>query len=132
MTQIKADRILELSTSTGFGDIALAGAIVGYRTFSSVCADGDTFEYFAEAIDTNGAATGDWETGLATWHTGNIMTRTGIYSSSNAGVAVIWTSGTKRIALSIVSETMNTIDENFAAMAVSLIDLQTLVITNIN
>lgn len=103
MARIVADRVLESSTTTGTGSYTLAGAVLGYRAASAVCANGDTFTYFAEEVNVNGVANGGWEIGLGTWGTGGILARTTVYSSSNANAAVSWTAGTRRIGLSLVS-----------------------------
>lgn len=103
MARIVADRVLETSTTTGTGTYTLAGAVTGYRAASSVCANGDTFTYFAEEVNVNGVANGGWEIGLGTWGTGGTLARTTVYSSSNANAAVSWTAGTRRIGLSLVS-----------------------------
>jgi hypothetical protein len=103
MARIVADRVLETSTTTGPGSYTLAGTINGYRTAGSVCANGDTFTYYAEDVDINGRPLGGWETGLGTWSTGNILARTTVYASSNAGAAVSWAAGIRRIALSFIS-----------------------------
>jgi len=103
MALIVADRVQETSTTTGTGALTLLGAVTGHRAASAVCANGDTFTYYAEAIDANERPTGAWETGLGTWGTGNILTRTTIYASSNANAAVSWAAGTKRIGLGLVS-----------------------------
>lgn len=103
MALIVADRVLETSTTTGTSAYTLTGAITGYRTAASVCVNNDTFTYFAEDVDGFGRPQGGWETGLGTWGTGNILTRTTIYSSSNANAAVSWAAGTRRIGLSVNS-----------------------------
>jgi hypothetical protein len=100
MPLITADRVLETTTSTGTGPLTLAGAISGFRTFGSVCANLDTVYYSAWAVDAAGQPTGAWECGLGTWGTGGVLTRTTVHSSSNAGAAVNFSAGTKRIALS--------------------------------
>lgn len=129
MTHIVADRVVEISTTIGTSPYVLLGLVTGYRTASSVCTNGDTFEYYAEDIDANGALTGAWETGLGTWSTGNILARTTIYASSNLNNAVPWLVGTRRIALAITSDTFNSITSNFATLATSLINTQTLLVT---
>ena len=103
MAIIVADRVLETSTTVGTGAYTLAGAVTGYRAASTVCANGDTFTYYADDVDAYGRSLGAWETGLGTWGTGGILTRTTIYSSSNANAAVSWAAGTRRIALALVS-----------------------------
>lgn len=108
MARINADRVLETSTTTGVGAYALAGAVTGYRAFSAVAANGDTVSYYAEDVDVNGKPLGGWETGIATWNTGNTLTRTTIKASSNANAAVSWAAGTRRIALGLVAADVNT------------------------
>ena len=81
------DRIKETSTSTGTGNIALAGAVSGFRSFSSVFANADTF-YYTIASQTNG----EWEVGLGTWNTGNTISRS-VIASSNANALVNFSSG---------------------------------------
>lgn len=111
MALIIADRVLETSTTTGSGAYTLAGAVNGdYQAASAVCANGDTFYYYSEGVDTNGNPDGSgWETGLGTWGTGNTLTRTTVRGSSNAGVAVVWAAGTRRIALALTTDFINTL-----------------------
>lgn len=88
MTLIVADRVKETSETTGTGPFALAGAMMGYRAFSSVCAAGDTCYYAAQAVNSSGAATGEWEVGLGTIGTGNTLSRTTVLASSATSFAV--------------------------------------------
>jgi hypothetical protein len=104
MALIVEDRILETSTSTGTGDFTLAGALLGYKAFSAVCATNDTFYYMIEAIDANGAPTGDWESGLGTYSASNTLTRTTVSRSSNSNAAVSFAAGTKRVSISSVAQ----------------------------
>lgn len=101
MAYIVADRVLETSTTTGTGAFALAGAISGFRAFSTVCAVSDTLPYYIEAVDVGGTPTGDWEVGIGTYSGANTLTRTMVTGSSNAGSAVNFTAGTKRVGLGI-------------------------------
>jgi hypothetical protein len=106
MSLIIEDRVLETSTSTGTGDFALAGALTGYRAFSAVCTTNDTFYYMIEAIDLNGAPTGDWEAGLGTYSAANTLTRTAVSRSSNSNAAVSFSAGTKRVAISAIARSL--------------------------
>lgn len=101
MAHIFEDRIFELSTSTGTGDIALAGAVTAYRAFSSVLTIGDTLPYMIEAVDSNGKPTGDYEYGLGTYSAASTITRTTVRGSSNAGAAVNFAAGTKFVQLAV-------------------------------
>ena len=95
MAFITADFCKETSTFTGLGAILLAGARAPARTFSSVCANGDTFHYAISNTSIN-----EWEVGLGTYNTGaNSITRTTVLSSSNGGAAVNFGVGTKFVDL---------------------------------
>lgn len=109
MALIIADRVLETSTTTGTGAYTLAGAVLGYRAASAVCANGDTFYYYAEDVDVSGVPSGGWETGIGTWGTGSILTRTTVHASSNANSAVNWAAGTRRIALGLTAAAWQTV-----------------------
>lgn len=98
MAFVSADRVKETTTTTGAGDITLAGAMTGMRAFSSVMADGDTCYYTIQAVDGTGAVTGDWEVGMGTFHTGGTMSRTQIRSSSTGSILAL-ASGTKQVWL---------------------------------
>jgi hypothetical protein len=100
MALIYADRVQEASSTTGTGALTLSGAIAGFRTFGAVCANTDTAYYAAWGVDASGVPTGEWETGLGTWGTGGVLTRTTVSASSNANAAVNFGAGVKRVALS--------------------------------
>lgn len=103
MTLIVSDRVVETSTTTGTGALTLAGAVTGYRRFSAKMSVGDTGYYTIEGIDTSGNPTGEWETGLGTYSSANILTRTTVSDSSNAGAAVNFSAGTKRVFLNLIA-----------------------------
>lgn len=91
MALIIKDRVQETTTTTGTGAVSLGGAVTTFVTFSSVMANADT-TYYAIISST------DWEVGLGTYATsGNTLTRTTVYASSNAGAAVNFTAGTKYV-----------------------------------
>lgn len=93
-----ADRVKETTTTTGTGDITLAGAATGFRTFAAVCSDQDIAWYGLQAVDGNGRPTGAWEIGVGRYNaSGNTLTRSMIFSSSNAGAPVNLAAGTKQI-----------------------------------
>ena len=124
---IRADRVCEATLTVGSGAYALAGAILGYRPFSGVCAVGDTFNYFAEALDANGALNGAWETGTGTYAAGNTFTRTAIAGSSNGGSPVNWVAGTKRVALTITAGSLDAMTALEINLATRLIQTQSIV-----
>lgn len=95
MTLIYADRLFEVSMSTGTGDFALTGATTGYRAFSAVCSISDTIPYVIFAVDSNGNPSGAWEVGIGTYSALNTLARTTVQASSNGGAAVNFSAGTK-------------------------------------
>ena len=101
MTHIIEDRVLELSTSTGSGAFALAGALTGFRALSSVMSVADTCWYYIEAIDADGDPTGAYEWGLGTYSAVNELTRTTVRGSSNGGAAVVFAAGNKLVGMGV-------------------------------
>lgn len=91
MSRVVGDRIRETATTTGIGDISLLGAVDKFVAFSTAAADLDTVNY---AIVHRTAS--EWEVGLGTWRTGNVLERTTVHASSNAGAAVNFSAGTNR------------------------------------
>lgn len=110
MALIKADRVKETSTSTGATTFALAGAVVGFRAFSSVCSVGDTFYY---VIDSDSGS--EWETGLGTYSAANTLTRTTVYASSNSGSIVTFSAGTKNVYISLTGRQIDTVSASPSA-----------------
>lgn len=100
------DSVVETSTTTGTGAFTLAGALTGYQRFDDVCAVTDKAYYLIEAIDGNGDRTGEWETGLGTYSATDTLTRTITHDSSNAGAAVNFAAGTKRVSLTLTGNQM--------------------------
>lgn len=110
MPKQRADGVLETSITTGTGSYALLGGVAGYRAMSAIpsIADGDTLEVYVEGVDGSGVPDGSgYEHGVYTWRTGNTLERTRIKSSSNGGAAVAWSSGTRRIGLTLLASEYN-------------------------
>ncbi len=88
MALVIKDRVKETTTTTGTGTYTLAGAEVGFQSFSAI-GNGNTTYYTV----TDG---GDWEVGIGTYTaSGTTLARTTILSSSNSGNAVDWSAGEK-------------------------------------
>lgn len=106
MPHITADRVRDTATTTGTGAFTVTGsAPVSYRTFSAVCATSDTF-YYCIAHQT----ADEWEVGLGTYSALNQITRTTVLRSSNAGVAVNFTAGTKDVFITLSAD--RTVEQN--------------------
>lgn len=92
------DRVKETTTTTGTGDITLAGAATGYCAFSSVFSVGD------QQVPYTIAGTSEWECGLGTYSASNTLRRDKVYASSNSNAAVSFSAGTKDVFLSAIAD----------------------------
>lgn len=119
MAHISEDRILETSTTVGTGNLTLAGAVTGYRTFASVMATTDTCLYAVWGVDGNGSPTGEWEGGIGTYSALNTLTRTTVLESSNAGALVTFSAGTKYVSITLLAAKTGQFD-NLGAMTMPL------------
>lgn len=99
MAHIAADRVQETTTTTGTGTLTLAGAVAGYKTFSSRMATSDTCWYCI--VD---SATGAWETGLGTLASSTTLARTTVIESSNSDALVSFAAGTKNVFLTALAD----------------------------
>lgn len=99
MALLYADRVLETSTTTGTGTYSLAGAVTGYQGFVAGIGGTNSCFYCAMDVDASGVPQGGWEVGLGTVTDASpdTLSRTTILASSNAGAAVNWGAGTRRI-----------------------------------
>ncbi len=99
MTFIYSDRVKDTSTTSGTGPMTVSGgAPSGFQTFSAVCAVNDTFYYCIED-----PIAGAWETGEATYTGTNVVARTTVRESSNAGALVNFASNIKNVFLTPVA-----------------------------
>jgi hypothetical protein len=90
MPLVLADRVKELTTSTGTGTITLAGAVTGYQSFS-VVGNGNTTHYVI-------AGGSQWEVGIGTYtSSGTTLSRDSVLASSNSGLLVNFSAGTKDV-----------------------------------
>ena len=96
MALVVKDRVQETTTTTGTGTVTLAGAVVGFQSFS-VIGDGNTTYY---AITSGN----DFEVGLGTYtSSGTTLSRDTILESSNAGSAITL-SGTSNVFVTYPAE----------------------------
>lgn len=93
-----ANRVKETSTTTGTGALTLAGAVTGYRTFSSAIGTNNKCYY---TIEHQTAA--EYEIGIGTVGSGT-LTRSLVLESSNSNAAVNFSSGTKNVFVSATAE----------------------------
>jgi hypothetical protein len=122
VAHVTDDRVLESTTTTGTGALALGGALTGFMPFANARrADnatamqvGDTCWYALWAVDASGNATGVYEQGLGTYSAASTLTRTAILRSSNANAVVTLAGGTKYVAISALASRTLQLDNELA------------------
>lgn len=115
MAHINADRIKETTTTTGTGAIALAGAVVGFRSFlAAPMANNDTCSYVI--VSATGLA---FETGIGTFTSPSTLARTTVQSSSNANAAVNFGAGSKDVFIGPTAGTLVPYDPVTGALGLS-------------
>jgi len=98
MAHVTPDRVCETSTTTGTGNMTLAGARTGFRSFSGASvANNDTCYYCIEAVDANFVPTGEWECGIGTYVSATPALARTTMTSSSTGSAVSFAAGTKLV-----------------------------------
>lgn len=92
MAFVLADRVKETTTTTGTGTITLAGAQLGYQSFSAIGNGNITYYTIA------GQGSSEWEVGIGTYtSSGTTLSRDTVLASSNSGSAVNFSAGTKDV-----------------------------------
>ncbi len=89
-----ADRVRETTTTTGTGNITLAGAVTGFRTFNAAFGTNVLFYY---VIDSDGGT--EWEVGEGYLSGSTTLVRKEVKSSSNSNALVNFSAGTKRVTV---------------------------------
>lgn len=107
------DRVKETSTTTGTGDITLAGAETGFQSFGDRLSVGDQTFY---TIEDNAGA---FEIGLGTYSALNTLNRAEVYSSSNSDTLVDFAAGSKRVFITYPALRSVT-DQQAVAFAIAL------------
>lgn len=92
------DRVMETSTTTGTGDITLAGAVVGFRTWNTGLGQNIFADYAIVAVDANGTPTGEWEVGEGYLSAATTLVRT-TPGAGSAATPVSFSAGTKQVFL---------------------------------
>lgn len=103
MALVLADRVQETTTTSGTGTLTLAGAVAGYRTFSTGIGNGNTTYYCI--YDSLAQA---WEIGLGTVGSGTLA-RTTVYSNSLGNTSQITLAGNSASVFAVytASKTVN-------------------------
>jgi hypothetical protein len=116
-----ADRVKDLTTSTGTGAITLAdSAPTGFRTFSAAFGTGSTVVNYC--IDD---LAGRWEVGRGTFNGTTGLTRTTVLSSSNDNALVTFVAGSKTVFCTAPATLLDTAADYRAANFVAGTDYLT-------
>lgn len=120
MAYVVDDDILETSAVTGTGTPTTLGAVSGFKALASALRMdgtaiqvGDLFPYSIFGVDASGNRTGEWEAGIGTLASSTTFTRTAL-RSSNANALVVFSAGTKYIAVSAIASRMPHFDNEGA------------------
>lgn len=97
-----ADRVKETATTTGTGDITLAGAVAQFETFTANFATNDKFYY--AIVGQTGT---EWEVGQGHLSGATTLVRAVVLQSSNADALVSFSAGTKDVFVTIPGNFMN-------------------------
>ena len=84
MALILADRVREISTSSGLGAVTLSGVVTGFQSFTVIGNGNTTFYCIA------GQGTNEWEVGIGTYTSAsNSLSRDTVISSSAGGTTKV-------------------------------------------
>lgn len=99
-----ADRCKETTTTTGTGNITLAGAVSQFQSFAAALGAASVSVQYAIVGQTGT----EWETGIGTFNGTTTLTRDRIDSSSNSNNAVNFSAGTKDVFATELATQLNT------------------------
>jgi hypothetical protein len=110
-----ADRVLQLSSTTGTGDITLSSTPTGYQSFASATTDGDTLYY---GIVSDG---GQFEVGYGIMGgSSTTLTRLEVITSSNSNALVNFTAGEKQVFITLATGSFPYNDPNTGSVVIPL------------
>lgn len=94
--RLYADRVKETSTTTGSGNVTLAGAVTQFISFNTAFGVGPSFYYTIA-----GQTGSEWEVGVGHLSGSTTLVRDTILASSNSGSVVTLSAGTKDVFCSV-------------------------------
>jgi glucose dehydrogenase len=97
-----ADRVKETTTTTGTGNITLAGAVAQFISFNTAFGVGPSFDY--AIVGQSGT---EWEVGEGVLSGSTTLVRTTVRASSNSNAAVSFSAGTKDVFCTIGATSIN-------------------------
>lgn len=127
MTFLIATRIRETSTTAGTGALALNGATSGFRSVSSAIGVGNSSFFTAVEINSDGAATGNWETFVGTVSLADsgtyTLSRDTVVRSSQGITKVNFGSATKDVFVDVPAEYLPYINPDDDILYVSAVNV---------
>lgn len=96
------DRVKETTTTTGTGNVTLAGAVAQFQAFADRFAIDAPFYY--AIVGQSGT---EWEVGMGHLSGSTTLVRDEVYQSSNADALVNFSSGTKDVFCTITAHRAN-------------------------
>ena len=115
MALVINNRVRELTSTTGTGDVTLGGAVGGFQTFAAGIGN-DNETYYAISINSEN----EWEVGRGTLSSdSSTMERTEVLESSNSDSAVDFSAGSKEVFCTLPSEKAVYLDANDDPVGVS-------------
>jgi hypothetical protein len=110
MALVVADRVQETSSTSGTGTLTLAGAVVGYQTFSTAIGNGNTTFY--TIYD---STVYDWEVGIGTVGAGTLARTTVLSNSAGTTSPISFASNSKFVFCTYPAEKSINYDANGVA-----------------
>ena len=110
MALVVADRVQETSLTSGTGTLTLAGAVLGYQTFSTAIGNGNTTFY--TIYD---STTYDWEVGIGTVGAGTLARTTVLSNSAGTTSPISFAGNSKSVFCTYPAEKSINYDANGVA-----------------
>lgn len=110
-----ANRVQETTTSTGTGNLTLAGAVANHQTINTGIGTNVRFPYFV-IDDTNNA----WEHGIGYLSDATTLVRETFIESTNSNAAVNFAAGTKQVFVGGSALSNNAISTGYSALSSQL------------
>lgn len=107
------DRVMETSTTTGTGDITLAGAVTGYQDWNTGLGTNVLTDYSIVAVDASGVPTGEWEVGEGYLSATTTLVRA-LPLAGSAATPVSFSAGTKRVFITASAEELQSKNKIYA------------------
>ena len=112
MALVINNRVRELTSTTGTGDVTLGGAVGGFQTFAAGIGNNNE-TYYAISINSEN----EWEVGRGTLSAdSSTMERTEVLESSNGDAAVDFSAGSKEIFCTLPAEKAVYLDASGASV----------------